>query len=253
MSLARTWTRPQPLLRAVIGALACLASAGDASGKPAPAAGNARAAVAELEATYRPLALRGALDRTRRACAAGPRLRAAAAALPRVVPAGAAVDDDAWRAAVSGLGLAVENLIAACRSPDLKVHHISGNVESADDCLAAVDDEVGIVLDQARLRDLPPSMKRFQAALQPLLRPRGKPTCKQVAELARLASGLADSPPRTDAQRWDQARGVMISSLDQLKASRCGPRGSEAEATDALTHVHDGFYQLVLLLPPRDG
>ena len=133
------------------------------------------------------------------------------------------------------------------------VHHISGKVESADECLAAVDGEVQAVLDQARPRDLPPAMKRFQAALQPLLRPRDKPTCKRLDELARLASGLADSPPHTDTQRWEQALGALTSSLDQAKASRCGSRGSEVEAADALTHVHDGFYQLVLLLPPRDS
>ena len=243
--------RPRTLL-AVAAALAYLACAGDAPAKPAPAA-SGRSAVAELDATYRPLSAPGAADRARRACAAGDKLRAAVAGLPKAAPTGAAVDDDAWRAAVSGLGLAVSNLLAACRSPDLKVHHISGKTESADDCLAAVDGEVQAVLDQARPRDPPPALKRFQAALQPLLRPRVRPTCKQLDELARLASGLADSPPHTDTQRWEQALGGLTSSLDQAKASRCKSHGSEVEDADALTHVHDGFIQLVLVLPPRDS
>lgn len=244
--------RPRMLL-AVAAALGYLACAGDAPARPAPAS-KGRTAVAELDAAYRPLGAPGAPDRARRACAAGDKLRAAVAGLPRAVPAGAAIDDDAWHATVSGLGLAVENLIAACRSPDLKVHHISGKVESADDCLAAVDGEVQAVIDQSRPRDLPPAMKRFQAALQPLIRqPAGKQACKRLDELARLGSGLADSPPHTDTQRWEQALGALTSSLDQMKASRCGSRGSEVEAADALTHVHDGFTQLVLLLPPRDG
>ena len=115
----------------------------------------------------------GSRDRVRRACPAGARQRAAVAGLPRGAPAGAAVDDDTWRAAVSSLGLAVSSLLAACRSPDLKVHHISGKVESADACLAAVEGDVQIVLDQARPRDLPPALKRFQAALQPVLRQLG--------------------------------------------------------------------------------
>jgi hypothetical protein len=241
-----------PTLLAAAAALAYLACAGDAPARPAPAKGRS-AGVAELDATYRPLGAPGAPDRARRACAIGDKLRAAVAGLPRAAPAGAAVDDDAWRAAVSGLGLAISNLIAACRSPDLKVHHISGKTESADDCLAAVDGEVQAVLDQARPRDLPPAMKRLQAALQPVLRPGAKPACKQLDELARLASGLADSPPHTDTQRWEQALGGLTSSLDQAKASRCKSHGSEVEAADALTHVHDGFIQLVLLLPPRDG
>lgn len=244
--------RPRTLL-AVAAALGYLACASDAPARPAPAAKSRSAGVAELDATYRPLGAPGAPDRARRACAVGDKLRAAVAGLPRAVPAGAAVDDDTWRATVSGLGLAVSNLIAACRSPDLKVHHISGKTESADECLAAVDGEVQAVLDQARPRDLPPAMKRFQAALQPLLRPGTRPACKRLDELARLASGLADSPPHTDTQRWEQALGALTSSLDQGKASRCGSRGSEVEAADAMTHVHDGFYQLVLLLPPRDG
>ena len=67
-----------------------------------------------------------------------------------------------------------------------------------------------------------------------------------------LASGLADSPPHTDTQRWEQALGGLNSSLDQLKVSRCKAHGSEVEAADALSHVHDGFIQLVLTLPPRD-
>lgn len=243
--------RPRTLLAAA-AALAYLACAGDAPASPAPAA-KGRSAVAELDATYRPLGAAGTPDRARRACAAGDKLSAAVAGLPRAAPAGAAVDDDAWRAAVSGLGLAVSNLVAACRSPDLKVHHISGKTESADDCLAAVDGEVQAVIDQARPRDLPPAIKRFQAALQPLLRPGVKPACKRLDELARLAAGLADSPPHTDTQRWEQALGALTSSLDQTKASRCKPNGSEVEAADALTHVHDGFTQLVLLLPPHDG
>jgi hypothetical protein len=238
-------------LLAVAAALAYLACAGDAPARPAPAT-NGRSTVAELDATYRSLGASGAPDRARRACAAGDKLRAAVAGLPKAAPAGAAVDDDAWRAAVSGLGLAVSNLLAACRSPDLKVHHISGKTESADDCLTAVDGEVQAVIDQARPRDLPPAMKRFQAALQPLLRPGGKPACKRLDELARLAAGLADSPPHTDTQRWEQALGALTSSVDQAKASRCTSRGSEVETADALTHVHDGFTRLVLLLPPRD-
>jgi hypothetical protein len=243
--------RPRTLL-AVAAALVYLACAGDAPARPAPAKGRS-AGVAELDATYRPLGAPGAPDRARRACAVGDKLRAAVAGLPRAAPAGAAVDDDAWRAAVSGLGLAVSNLIAACRSPDLKVHHISGKTESADDCLAAVDGEVQAVIDQAKPRDLPPAIKRFGAALQPLLRPGSKPTCKRLDELARLASGLADSPPHTDTQRWEQALGGLVRSLDQMKAGACGARGSQVEAADAVTHVHDGFYQLVLVLPPRDG
>lgn len=218
----------------------------------APAAAKPASAVAQLEATYRPLA--SGADRTRRACADVTKLRAAVAGLPRAVPSGAPVDDDAWHAAVGTMGLAVENLASACRAPDLKVRHIGGQVETADDCLASVDRDVEQVIDQTKPRNLVPAMKRFQTTLKALLKsPASKQVCKQRDELARLLADLEATPPHANTQKWEQAHGLAARNLDQMKRSRCsGQRGADEEFADALTQVHDGYYQLVLLFPPRD-
>ena len=239
---------------ALAAALVALVGAATAVAKPAPPPVRKDPAAVQLEAAYRPVAQILGPDRARRACAERAKLRAAVAALPKAVPAGAAIDDDAWRTAVGSLALAVENFAAACQSPDLKVHHISGEVETAEDCLGHVDTEVQIVLDQTKPRDLLPAMKRFQTTLVRVVRePGSKQLCTRRDELAKLAAGLTESPPRTDTQKWEQAHTRIAHNLDQIKASRCrGKRGSEVELADAINQIHNGFYQLVLLLPPRD-
>jgi len=174
--------------------------------------------------------------------------------LPTGAPVGAAIDDDAWHSVVSGLAGIVESLIAACRSPDHKIHHISGQIETAESCLAELDGEVQSVVNGAKARDLLPAMKRFQRTLQSSLsQPKSKQACKHIDELSKLLPEL-ESSQSTSTQQWQQAHAEIARNLDQLKTNRChGPQGSEVEFVDALTHVHDGFYKLVLLLPPRDG
>jgi hypothetical protein len=236
--------------------LACFACLTGAVARPVPVPPPAARdpSVVQLEAAYRPIAKINGPDRARRACADRDKLRTAVSALPKAAPAGSPIDGDAWHTSVGGLALAVENFAAACQAPDLKVHHISGEVETADACLSRVDEEVQIVLDAARPRDLLPAMKRFQAALQRVVRePGSKQLCARRDELAKLLAGLVESPPRADTQKWEQAHARAARNLDQIKANRCrGHRGAEVELADAITQVHDGFYQLVLLLPPRD-
>jgi hypothetical protein len=212
-------------------------------------------AVVKLEAAYDPIAkVAAGPDRVRRACADLKQLVAAIAGLPKAAPAGAAIDDEVWRASVDGLGLAVERLGAACRAPGLAVKHISGRVETADQRLIRVDAELRGVLDAARPRDLLPAMKRFVATLQ-LLRadPKGKRACAHVGELARILDGLEIPPPHTSTQRWEEAHARVAKDLDEIRRNRCrGARGAEVELVDAIVQVHGGFYRLVLALPPRD-
>lgn len=246
---------PSRIPALAVAGLAWFACLAEAPARPAPVRGK-DPAVAQLEAAFRPIAqIAAGPDRTRRACADREKLRAAVQALPKAAPTGAAVDGDVWHASAGSLGLAVENLVAACLAPDLKVHHISGEVETADACLTHVDAALQGVLDEARPRDLLPAMKRFQATLARVLRdPKRKQLCPRRDELARLASGLAASPPHTNTEKWEQAHARVIRNLDQIKRNRChGRRGAEVELADSVNQVHDGFYQLVLLLPPREG
>jgi hypothetical protein len=231
-------------------ALACLGAspAGAAPrGKPEPA-------VAQLEAAYAPIRAAAAADRVRRACADAGKLRAAAAGLPKAPPAGAAIDDEVWRAAADGLGLAVEKLVAACQAPDLKVKMITGKVETAEQRLARVDEELRGVLAAAGPRDLPPAMKRFATTFVALRAElRGKRACALRDELAKLLAGLEIPPPRADTQQWEQAHALVERNLAAIQRHRCrGARGPDEELADAIAQVHDGFYQLVVLVPPRD-
>jgi len=243
---------PSRLPALAVAGLVWLACQAEAPAKPAPPRKDP--AVTQLEAVYAPIAqIAAGPNRTRRACADRDKLTAAVTALPKPAPTGAAVDGDTWHASVGSLGLALSNLVAACQSPDLKVHHISGEVETADDCLSHVDTEIQGVLDQAKPRDLLPAMKRSQTALKSLLRePGSKQLCARRDALAKLLAGLVEPPPHANTQKWEQAHALVTRNLDQIKTNRChGPRGAEVELADAMTQVHDGFYQLVLQLPPR--
>ena len=246
-------TAPSRLPALAIAALAWFACLADAPARPAAVPHGSDPPVARLEKVYRPLAPGSGLDRTRRACDERGKLRAAVSTLPKAAPPGAAVDDDTWHGSIGSLALAVENLAAACQAPDRKIHHLSGEVETAEDCLGHVDRDAEAVLDQARPRELLPAMKRFQATLVRVVRePRSKQLCARRDELARLLADLEISPPRTDTQKWEQAHARVAHNVDEIKANRCGKhRGAEVELADAIHQVQDGFTQLVLLLPPR--
>lgn len=218
----------------------------------APAAPSTDPRVAQLEATYAPIAAAPAgPERTGRACAAWQALRTAVQALPRTAPAGAAISDDAWQGAVTSLGLGVEDLVGACQAPDHKLRRLSGKIESADDILARVGPELQGVIDQARPRQLPPAMKRFQVALARVTDDgHRKQLCTDRKTLVK-ALGDMKAPAQVDAAKWKDAHARVARNLEQIKQLGCGrKRGSEVELTDAITQVHDGYYELVVLLPP---
>jgi hypothetical protein len=232
-------------------ALAAAWFAGPPAVHAAPAHG-AGAAVARLEATYQPIAKLAGPARVNRACIDGDPLHAAVAGLPKQPPTGASIDGDTWKASAGGLALAVANFVAACRAPDRKIRHISGEVETAEDLLDHVDAGVTEVLDQARPRSVPQAAKRFQATLQRVQQaPGAKQTCQRLAELAKLLGELGEPPPHTNIQSWDQAHAAIGQQLDALNRYRCQKSpGAPEEIADTITQIHDGFTRLVLSLPP---
>ena len=59
-------------------------------------------------------------------------------------------------------------------------------------------------------------------------------------------------PARSDAAKWQQGAAGLKSSLDEVKQFGCGtPRGADEEIAGALNELHDRYYELALLVPPR--
>jgi hypothetical protein len=238
--------------RAHLLAIVCTASF--VAGSPAGASTKKdQAALAQLDAAYQATGkLPAGADRTKQACADAAKLQTAAAAIPeKHAPAGAAVDDPTWYLAASHLGSTIEDLVAVCKTADHKLTHIGNRVETADEIVATIDGYMRAVLDASKPRDLPPAMKTFQATLKGM-RAASKQVCAQHGKLAKLLPELATPPGKADPAKWQQANARVKSSLDELKQFACGkPRGADEEIAGSLNLVHDGYYELVLLVPPR--
>jgi hypothetical protein len=238
--------------RARLLAIVCVVSC--VAGSPAGASGKKdQAALAQLDAAYQATGkLPAGADRTRQACADAVKLQSAAAAIPeKHAPVGAAVDDPTWYLTASQLGSKIEDLVAVCKAPDHKLTHIGNRVETADEIVAAIDGYMRAVLDASRPRDLPPAMKTFQATLKGM-RAASKQVCAQHGKLTKLLPDLATPPARADAAKWQQVHARVKASLDELEQFACGkPRGADEEIAGSLNLVHDGYYQLVLLVPPH--
>jgi hypothetical protein len=209
-----------------------------------------QAAVAQLDTVYQAAGkLAPGADRTRQACLDATRLETAAAALPGRVPATAAIDDVTWSTSADELKRKVQDLVAVCQTPDLRLKKVVGKAQTGDEIVAFVDDLVRFVVNGSKPRDLPSAMKRFQTALK---RTRGatKPLCAQQGKLAKLLLDLATPPARSDGSRWQGGHARMKASLEQLR-SGCGAHGADAEIAAVYQELHDGYYALVLLIPPR--
>ena len=238
-------------MRAVIAVVGLLAL-----GSPAAWAGSkkdkaAQKAVAELEAAWQPVGAATGAARTDAACANAVKLQTAADAVPKdAAIKTSAVDNETWRIAVDGVLVSLESLPRACKAPDRKLKHIGGKVETADDIVAALAGDVAAVVDEAKPRDVPKALKTFRTTYDGT-RPSDKQLCKKRDQLAKLAAGLA-APANADATKWQAAQAKLTSALDELKSFACGkPRGADDEISGSLQAVHDAYYQLVLLVPPR--
>lgn len=209
------------------------------------------AAIARLGAAAQPVFALTGTARTDRACSDIGELQAAVAALPHKAPTRSVVDDETWRTAVDGLALSAENLAGICKTPDRRVKHLGGKVDTAEAVVAEIEESVRLVEEQARPRDLPPVLQTFKRTFASM-RASSKQLCVRQARLAKLSRALATPPAQADAEHWKRVHAALATNLDELSQFACGsPRGADEEIAGALHQIHDNYYQLALLVPPR--
>ena len=210
------------------------------------------AALARLDAVYQPIAKFAAdADRTRQACADAARLEAAVAALPtRHAPATAAVDDETWLQPAGELRSAIRDLVSACEAPDHRIK-VLNDIITADHIVALVDGLVRTVLDASKPRDLSPAMKKFQTTMKTRYVGR-KQLCSLNRKLVTLLPDLLPPPAQTNAEKWQHSYARMKQGVDEIKQFGCsGHRGADEEISGSWMVIYGGYYELVLLVPPR--
>jgi hypothetical protein len=235
------------IARCALAAVVAIASSAAASAR------KDQAAVAELEAAYQPTGKLAGAARTQKACSDAARLHAAADAVPRKhAPSGAPVDDTTWSEVVGDLAAVLGKLVEVCKAPDHKISiDLQGKkFETADQIVERVDLRVRTVIDRAKPRALPPAMKKFQTAM--VATRAGKQLCAQQGKLAKLVGEIAAPPAAADAARWQPAAAALKAAVDEVKQFGCStPRGADEEIAGALVGMHDHYYELVVLVPPR--
>lgn len=244
--------RTAALALVVVGAWAWAAA--PAFAEPKPTAKKAQAAVTAFEAAYRPIgALPAGVERTKQACSDADKLQAASDAIPDRVSPTALLDATTWSTRAMSLEGAVHRLGTVCKNPDHKIaiDLKATKFETADDVVASLDECVRELLDAARPRTLPSPMKKFRATMDKLsLSP--KQLCTQQRALAKLLAEVASPPPGADATKWHLGHARTTGSLDELGQLSCSKqRAADEELAGSLSMIHDGYYDLVLLLPPH--
>lgn len=205
-----------------------------------------RAAVARLEAMYEPIGKLTGADRVNRACGDATSLRDASRAFSdEKAPAGAIVDDQGWARAARALEGSLNALVAVCKAPDRK-RKLLDEVQTADQVVVTVDDNMRALFELMKSRTLPAAVKKFKATLATTRFP-SKSFCARVATLTKQAGGLATPPGRADAARWQQAAAAVKSSVESLKCTK--PAAEDEQIASGLVELHEQFYALVVLVP----
>lgn len=206
-----------------------------------------RAAVAQLEAMYEPIGKLSGADRVNRACGDAVKLRDASNAFSdEKAPAGAVVDDQGWARAARALEGALNALVAVCKAPDHK-RKLLDEVETADQVVVTVDDDMRALFELVKPRMLPAAVKTFRTTVAAIRFP-SKSFCAHVAKLTRQVGGLATPPPRADAAKWQQAFTAVKTSVENLQCTR--PPAADEQIAGGLAGLHDELDALVLLVPP---
>jgi hypothetical protein len=211
-------------------------------------AGPSSNAVAQLGDVYRPLAQLPAAVRVQRACADVDKLKAAIVALPKHVPADVPLDDRSWSLVV-GISLGINTFQSACQAPGQKLFDgVTGKSRTADELWPASASQIEHVLDAGRPRDVPPAIKRARTTLDGAMGKRSP--CTHASDLAKQMAALGDAPAGADAAQWQAAVQAVQKDSAEL-GDACKPHGADEDRASALEDMHDRFYDLVLLLPPR--
>ncbi|HEU4734674.1 MAG TPA: hypothetical protein VFT22_42575 [Kofleriaceae bacterium] len=211
-----------------------------------------RAALAEFEAAYRATAALSGPARINQACADAAKLSAAGSAFSsETPPADAPVDEVIWSRVAGWLAGALDDLVKVCKAPDRKLPMLGTEVKTVDQVVKALDDDVQQVLNSARPRTLPPAMKAAQAAIAAMLASM-RAICTEQPKLMKALAKLARPPAGVPAAAWKEPYQTVKNIAADLKPGACGRhRGADEQIGSALSELHDDFYALVLLVPPR--
>lgn len=205
-----------------------------------------RAAVAQLESMYEPISKLAGTDRVNRACTDATKLRDASIAFSdEKAPAGAIVDDLGWAKAARALEGALNALVAVCKAPDRK-RKLVDEVQTADQVVVTVDEDMRALFELVKTRTLPISVKKFKTTLAATRFP-SKSFCTQIAKLTKQIGALASPPEHADAAKWQQAFAAVKSSVKGLKCTK--PEAADEQIASGLIELHDQFDALVLLVP----
>jgi len=210
-----------------------------------------RAALDRLDAAYKATgSLPAGPARTEQACKDAAQIRVAYDGLPtKKAPAGVSVDDQTWLGPAGTLNLQLLDLDKVCKAPDRKIT-ILRDVKTADQVVASVDEFVRAVLDASKPRSVSAALKSFGATYKSM-RPSGKGLCAHVAKLTSALASLKNAPPGTDAMKWQDAVSKLEGSVGELHGFVCGGHGADEEISGSLEQIHDHYYALILVLPPK--
>jgi hypothetical protein len=233
------------MLRSCLLVALLVGSAFAGPGKPDP--------ITQLGAVYRSITDAGP-DQVKQACASIDPLIAAAAPISKQVPKGAAVDNEIWRGAVESVQLGLESIANACKSPTFEHHNATTNRdEYAPDLWPEISHNVMMLLEYAKPRALPAAFARFHAAIE-RARGNGKPAalCRAAQDGVKQVATLGHSVNDLDPDRWQHATDDLEAALKELEGFTCGRQpGTPDEIAGAQKPLHDAYYLLVVLVPPK--
>jgi hypothetical protein len=211
-----------------------------------------RALLAQFEAAYQATAKASGAARTNQACTDASNLMTTGDAFSHeTAPADAPVDDITWSNIAGSLGSSLADLVEVCKRADRKRPLLGNKFETADEVVTGLDKDVHAVLDAAKPRALPAAMTTVRTALA-TMSAASKSLCTQQSKLAKALAQLAQPPSGADAAGWKQQYDTVKNVNDGLKSSACGKhRDADEQIGSSLVELHEGFYALVLLVPPR--
>jgi len=211
-----------------------------------------RAALGEFGAAYRATAALSGAARTDQACVDAAKLNAAGTAFSsETAPADAPVDNETWASAAGSLVVALHELTQVCKTPDRKLRLLGPDVKTADQVVAELDKAVQRVMNTARPRTLPAGLKAARAPIA-AMRSSSKSICTQQPKLMKALAQVKQPPAGVAAPAWNELVQTVKNIADDLRPGACGKhRAADEQIGSALNELHDHFYELVLLVPPR--
>lgn len=215
------------------------------------AAAGTPAAVARLDAAYAPAGKLTGAARTQQACSDAAKIQKAWRGVPERAPSTAVIDDASWRGERDLLGRTLTRLVDACAAADRRVAIDLDHkqFETADQLVERVDRGVHGLIDRARPRTLPSTVKQLRTTLA-ATRPNRR-ACAQHAKLSKLMTQLTP-PANVDTAAWPKAVAELQAALDELGPFACAkPPSADEEIAGALQSSREALTALVLLVPAR--